>query len=98
MDGEQQSTAWGAIKLIHEIIQNMTHSLTKTVKTMCQIYNQDNKQAADTDNNAFEVNKLISPSINKGQILKDTLNQINMHMLPIEAETHPSISKVYMAV
>ena len=49
LDGEQLSTAWGYIKLFHNISQYITHSLTTTVKTLGQRFDHSNKKAADVE-------------------------------------------------
>ena len=88
----------GAIKLVHDRIQYLTQSLTTTVKTLGQICDQANKQAADSENNAFEVKKLGASSRNEVQILKTNLNEIKSRMSSMEAGTHPAISKVQILI
>ena len=68
------------------------------MKTLGQICDQANKQAADSENNAFEVKKLGASSRNEVQILKTNLNEIKSRMSSMEAGTHPAISKAQILI
>ena len=74
LDGEKLITPWGVIRLFHDRIQDMTNSPTKTVKTLVWRCDQANKCTVDVDNTAFELNQMVSSTINEVQILKATMN------------------------
>ena len=96
--GEQLSTAWGSIKLVHKRSQDLTHLLTTTVKTLGQRCDQANKGSADAEGTDFEVKKLVVSSRDKVQILKVALKQIKSPMILVEAGDHLAIPKVHMTV
>ena len=84
--------------VVHERIQELTQSFTKTAKTIYHRCGQANKRESDAESKTIEVKKLVACSRNEVHIFKTTLNQIKIHVNSMEAVTNTNISKVKIAI